>query len=222
GLALPAASSPPPSTSLSASRTAHVSRLLPLGWTRARANDSAAGCRLLQSPHPPEALRMTRTLSLCPAFSPRLSLSSNPAKQSPQFRSTLLSASPELLSLSQSTPPPARPTSPSPDSPLFPPPPCHFYHAGLPYPTLPTCWLGCYHRTCGLRRARAYATVLLKEDSSYAQRNHHPVVRDARSGGAARGQPAVGASGEERRHARSRRQGRRHGAGFYADGHPPQ
>src|SRR6266403_3245017 len=61
-----------------------------------------------------------------------------------------------------------------------------------------------------------------KEDSSYAQRNHHPVVGDARSKRTAGGQPAVGAGGEERRHARSRRQGRRHGAGFYADGHAPQ
>src|SRR5690349_1948500 len=84
----------------------------------------------------------------------------------------------------------------------------------------------CYYRACGLRRARACRTVLLsptlKEDSSYAQRNHHPVVRDARSGRATGRQPAVGASGEERRYARSNSQGRRHGAGFYADGHAPQ
>src|SRR5216683_3610988 len=79
----------------------------------ARASDSAGDCRPLQSRCRPTTLHTIRTPSVFPAFSQRPSPSSNPATQSPRFHSSHPSASLELLSSSQSTPPPALPTSPS-------------------------------------------------------------------------------------------------------------
>src|SRR2546422_3229745 len=92
----------------------------------AHAGDSATGYRPPQPPRPPKALRTTRTPSLFPVSSQRLSPSSNPSTQSLQSHSTPQSASQELLFSWLSPPLPALPTSPCPVSRLAPSAHCPF------------------------------------------------------------------------------------------------
>src|SRR5260370_7387903 len=103
----------------------------------ARASDSVTGYKPLRFPHPPKALRMTRTPWLSPVSSRHLSPSSSLVRQSPQSRPILPAASPELPFSLHYTPLPALPPSPCPFSPLAPPPPPSFSPPSLPLPHLP-------------------------------------------------------------------------------------
>src|SRR6266571_2368485 len=71
-----------------------------------------------------------------------------------------------------------------------------------------------YHRACGLLLSWARSTQS-EEDHLHAQSNRRPAAGNAGSGCPARRQPALGTNRKEGRHARSRRQGRRHGSGFH-------
>src|SRR5216684_274380 len=100
-----------------------------------RADDSVAGCKWPQFPDPQAALRRIHTLLPLPASAPPLPLSSSPAKRSRLLRSILPFASRESLFATRSTPPPARPTSPSSaSSPFFSRLASVFYHGSRTHP----------------------------------------------------------------------------------------